>query len=243
MILFYVRHGDPIYDPDSLTPLGKRQAEALGHRLATYGIDKIFASTSNRAIETAQPTCELLKKKPTLLEFAHEKYAGEYMGYPDERKGEGKSHWVWHETWIGNELLVKKEVRELGHKWYEHPYFKDYPFKKGLDRAAHDIDEWFASLGYEHDRENGRYNITSPNPNERIALFAHEGFGKLFLSHVLDIPLPYLVPNIELQHSGLTVILFRDLGGYAIPHILTLSNDSHLYRDGLPLRYNNEIRF
>jgi len=29
MILFYVRHGDPIYDPDSLTPLGKRQAEAL----------------------------------------------------------------------------------------------------------------------------------------------------------------------------------------------------------------------
>ena len=22
MLLFYVRHGDPIYDPDSLTPLG-----------------------------------------------------------------------------------------------------------------------------------------------------------------------------------------------------------------------------
>ena len=27
MVFFYVRHGDPIYSPDSLTPLGERQAE------------------------------------------------------------------------------------------------------------------------------------------------------------------------------------------------------------------------
>lgn len=29
MILFYVRHGDPVYNHDSLTPLGRRQAESL----------------------------------------------------------------------------------------------------------------------------------------------------------------------------------------------------------------------
>lgn len=34
MLFFYIRHGDPIYNPDSLTPLGRRQAEALGKRLA-----------------------------------------------------------------------------------------------------------------------------------------------------------------------------------------------------------------
>ena len=34
MLLFYLRHGDPIYSPDSLTALGERQAEALGRRLA-----------------------------------------------------------------------------------------------------------------------------------------------------------------------------------------------------------------
>ena len=41
MILYYVRHGDPIYNPDSLTPLGQRQAEAVGKRLALYGIDEV----------------------------------------------------------------------------------------------------------------------------------------------------------------------------------------------------------
>ena len=42
MLLYYIRHGDPIYNPDQLTPLGKRQAEAIGKRLAIHGIDKIY---------------------------------------------------------------------------------------------------------------------------------------------------------------------------------------------------------
>ena len=50
MLLFYIRHGDPIYDPDSLTPLGLRQAEAVAKRLSLYGLDEIYASSSNRAM-------------------------------------------------------------------------------------------------------------------------------------------------------------------------------------------------
>lgn len=41
MILFYIRHGEPIYEPDSLTELGERQAEAVAKRLSMFGIDKI----------------------------------------------------------------------------------------------------------------------------------------------------------------------------------------------------------
>ena len=63
MLFFYIRHGDPIYNPDSLTPLGLEQAEAIKYRLARYGLDKIYASSSNRAMLTAKPTAELLKKE------------------------------------------------------------------------------------------------------------------------------------------------------------------------------------
>ena len=41
MLFFLIRHGDPIYDPDSLTPLGHRQAEALAKRLSLYGLDEV----------------------------------------------------------------------------------------------------------------------------------------------------------------------------------------------------------
>ena len=75
MILFYIRHGDPIYKPDQLTPLGHRQAEAVAKRLALFGVDEIYASTSTRAMQTAQPTCELLGKEPILLDWMHENHA------------------------------------------------------------------------------------------------------------------------------------------------------------------------
>mgnify|MGYP002514795605 CR=1 FL=1 len=68
MLFYYIRHGDPIYDPDSLTSLGERQAEAIAKRLAIYGLDRIYASSSNRAILTAKPTCELLKKDMDYVE-------------------------------------------------------------------------------------------------------------------------------------------------------------------------------
>ena len=42
MLFFYIRHGDPIYDPDSLTALGEKQADSLAKRLSVYGIDRIF---------------------------------------------------------------------------------------------------------------------------------------------------------------------------------------------------------
>ena len=55
MILYYIRHGEPIYDPDCLTELGHKQADAVSKRLALYGVDEIYSSTSIRARQTAEP--------------------------------------------------------------------------------------------------------------------------------------------------------------------------------------------
>ena len=50
MLIFYVRHGEPIYQPDSLTEHGKKQASALVQRMIECNPDRIFSSSSNRAI-------------------------------------------------------------------------------------------------------------------------------------------------------------------------------------------------
>ena len=90
MIIYYVRRGDPIYDPDSLTELGHKQAEALVDRMVAINPDEIYASTSNRAILTAKPTCERLGTEPILLDFANESYAwadlalGKYWLFQDK---------------------------------------------------------------------------------------------------------------------------------------------------------------
>lgn len=228
MILFYVRHGDPIYEPDSLTPLGKRQAEAVAKRLALHGIDKVYASTSNRAIQTASPLCEMIKKDMTLLDFAHESLAWNDFS-------------INHKTWLFQDketlqLFTDETVISLGQKWYEHPSFTAY--KSGIDRVYDETYRFFESLGYQHIRNTGKYKVINPN-DSRVALFAHQGFGLAFLSVVLDIPYPFIARHFDMCHTGITAIHFHEQDGYAVPKILTLSSDAHLYKEGLPTVYND----
>ena len=233
MIFFYVRHGDPIYDPDSLTPLGERQAEAVAKRLALYGVDRVYSSTSNRAMLTAKPTCELVKKEMELLDFANESHA--YAEFTVERNG--KLNWVFCDDESVRRFL-EPDVISLGYDWYEHPEFTG--FKKGMERVYGNVRELFLSLGYEHIERTGRYKVMKQN-DERVALFAHGGFGAAFLSAVLDIPYPLFSSHFDICHTGVTAIEFEEDNGYAVPKVLTLSSDSHLYRDGLPTKYNNRL--
>ncbi len=234
MLFFYVRHGDPIYDPDSLTPLGVRQAEAVAKRLAVHGLDKIYTSSSNRAIMTATPTCEVLKLEPVVLDWCRESHAFKQMTVKDEN---GKRKWCFDHP-DTKKQFVASDVVALGDKWYTHPAFADTEFENGVKRVEGEVDALLSTLGYEHDRQGGYYNAIEPN-DKRVALFAHHGFGMLFLSALLDIPYNILSTRFNISHSGITVIKFSESKGFCIPQMLQLSNDSHLYREGLPTKYNN----
>lgn len=238
MILFYIRHGDPIYSPDQLTPLGHRQAEAVAKRLALFGIDEIYASTSTRAMQTAQPTCELIGKDPILLDWMHENHAFKEMALPVGEKGKT---WAWANPKY-SQILASREVREMGPRWYEHPELAEFDLGASVNRIGSHLDEWLASLGLEHDRERGMYKVTKDVKDKRVALFAHEGAGKIFMSELLDIPFPYYSAHFEMKHTGITAILFDEgytwsFDGYARARVMTLSNDSHIYRDGLPMTH------
>lgn len=239
MLFFYIRHGDPTYKPDELTPLGRRQAEAVAKRLALYGIDRIYSSTSNRAYETSLPTAELLKKEVTQLDFCNEHHAYMEMSVINEK---GNRNWAFGVPEY-RRLFMKPDVLAMGQTWYDHPAFADHPtFKSSVARVNREVDALFATLGYEHDRETGTWRAAAPT-EERIALFAHQGFGMSFLSSVLDIPYPLFCTHFDMSHTGMTVIEFKDHDSIVVPKVLTLANDSHLYREGLPTRYHNVIRF
>ena len=235
MLFFYIRHGDPIYRPDSLTALGQKQADALAKRLSIYGIDKIYSSPSGRAIETAKPTCDLVKKEMEIVDFAAERLA--FNDFSIEKNGERM--WIFADE-ESKMLLADESVTSLGHKWYEHKDLTAY--KKGVERISEETFNFFKSLGYEHIKNTGKYKVIKPN-DERIALFAHQGFGFAFLSEILGIPYPVFTSHFNICHSSMTVIEFKEENGFAIPRVLTLSSDSHIYREGLPTKYNNKIYF
>ena len=137
-------------------------------------------------------------------------------------------------------LFADTSVISLGHNWFEHKDLTNY--KKGVDRIAKVTYDFFKELGYEHIRGTGKYKVIEPN-DDRVAFFAHAGFGLAFFSEILDIPYPVFVNHFDMCPTGMTVIEFKEENGFAIPKVLMLSSDSHLYREGLPLKYNDEIYF
>ena len=234
MLLFYVRHGDPIYDPDSLTPLGLKQADALAKRLCRYGIDEIYSSSSNRAVLTGTPTAELLKKEIHKVDWCHEGKAWEYTAMPN-----GKGGRSWPVANADNvRLFMRPDVMALGEKWYTHPEVMErHDFAPGLAALNKDVDEFIASLGYQHDRENHVYLPVAPN-NKRIALFAHYGAGMCVLSSLLDIPYPFFCTHFDISFTGTSVIAFGDDSEFVYPKLLQHSNDSHLYKENLMTGYH-----
>ncbi|MDO4608951.1 MAG: histidine phosphatase family protein [Clostridia bacterium] len=238
MLLFYVRHGDPIYNPDSLTPLGHLQADAVAKRLARYGIDEIYASSSNRARLTAKPTCDILGKEATILDWCNEGHAWLQL---TEMDSGGNREWCFaKQKYI--EAFCSNEVKALGENWHTHPAFEGTTLGEGIERIKRETYAFLKELGFEYDETKGMYK-SSKQGNKRIALFAHQGFGLAFLSAVSLIPYPSFSTRFDMTHTGVTVINFPEKDGYVMPKILTLANDSHIYNEGLPTKYNGSIYF
>ena len=239
MILYYIRHGDPIYNPNQLTPLGERQAEAVAKRVAVHGIDRIYSSPSNRARQTAEPLCQITKQEPLILDWADETKAFHEMAQMDELTG--KLTWPFRHS-VYHNILNQQDVRDLGRNWYTHPAFAGTGMGESIERIQQEVDGFLENLGYRHDHSANCYHQLREN-NDRIAFFAHEGVGVAIMSCLLDVPYPMMSLRFDMTHSGVTVLHFQEEFGSVIPRVLTYSNDSHLYREGLPTKHQNRIYY
>lgn len=234
MLLYVIRHGDPIYDPDSLTPKGHRQAEAVGRRLATRHFDRIYASTNVRAQQTAQPLCELTGLPMQIEHWASETLAWEEFSHVGD---DGRRHWVFQSA--SRKALRRDESLTIGDQWYTLPEFAAVDGKKGIERIRRDSDAFLAKQGYV--REGRAYKAVQPN-DDRIALFCHQGFGLTWLSTVLEIP-PHIFWNcFDMTHSAVTILRFQaEDDGYCVPQCIGFSDMSHIYAEDLPMVFQNRI--
>ena len=193
MLLYIIRHGDPIYDPDSLTPKGHLQAAALAKRLAVHGLDKIFASPLVRAQQTAKPTCELLGLDCQIEEWTSENAAWQDLSVTNEQ---GRRTWAFH---VQNTVMMQDNpIRE---DWYDSPCFRGTNAREGYARIVRESDRFLEKLGYR--REGRVYRRVNPS-EERVAVFCHQGFGTTWLSHLLQVPPMLFWSGFDITHSSIT---------------------------------------
>ena len=232
MLLYLVRHGDPIYETDSLTPRGRLQAEAVGKRMADAGIQRIFSSPMGRARETAAPACRLLGLECGIEPWAHELEDERYTHFPD-----GKKKSV---TFVQNTYFREKGNQDLS---YDQSLGCQGLNDTGMAGAVQVIEaggkDFLERLGYRE--ENGVYRILRPN-EEKVALFCHYGLERTWLSILLHLPLHMVFASFKVTHTGVTVLEFRNnANGVTAPTVLCFSDMSHLYAEGLDMKHDNSV--
>jgi probable phosphoglycerate mutase len=231
MLLYLVRHGDPIYVTDTLTERGVLQAEAVGKRIAASGITDIYSSPMGRAKMTAEPSCRLLGLEYKVEDWAHEVEDERLTPYPD---GKLKSVTVLQNTVLrenGNiDLPYDRSLECTG--------INESNMKPAIDRIVNGGRDFLARLGYSE--ENGIYRIIKPN-DEKVALFCHAVMQRVWLSHLLHIPLHLTWASFAPTHTGVTVIEFKNnQDGFTAPKCLCFSDMSHLYAEGLDMIHDNK---
>ena len=229
MLLYIIRHGDPDYATDTLTERGWAQAEAVGKRMADAGINRVFASPMGRARQTAEPTCRLLGLDYTVEPWAHE-IGDEHRltPYPD---GELKSVSLVDRVHFRRDGAIDLPYDQA----FSCPGFSTSGMKDALDTISAGGRDFLARLGYVE--EDGVYRILTPN-HDKVALFCHAGMGRIFVAHLLHIPLHLMWAGFHYNHTGVTVIEFKNSNtGYTVPRMLCYSDMSHLYAHGPDMKY------
>ena len=232
MLLYIIRHGDPNYEKDCLTPKGILQAEAVGKRIAASRIDRIFSSPMGRARQTAEPACRLLGLDYTVEEWTHEIEDERLTIDPDGNRTSISN--------IQNSLLLENGNINLPFDdFMKAPYMCKTQMDKKCKFIWDNGKEFLERLGYKE--ENGVYKILNPN-EERVALFCHAAFSRAWISMLLHIPLHIMWAGLDYAHTGVTVLEFKNYeNGYTSPKCLCYSDLSHFYKDGPDMGFNNRI--
>ena len=226
MIIYLVRHGDPDYANDTITPKGHKEAEAVSKRLASVGLDKIYSSPLGRAIATMKYTADLLK-----MPYGIEEWTKEISDFSVSNEKLGQIA-AWKIP--GEEIFSGKQYPSID-SWHEAPFLSELPAKSVYDEIVEGSNEFLARHGYT--MEGRLYRAIMPN-NEKIALFAHGGFGVTWLAHLLNIPVPVMWCGFHLFTTSVTTIFFEPRpGGLISPRCLGVGDLSHLDYGSHPTVY------
>jgi broad specificity phosphatase PhoE len=225
MRLYLIRHADPDYPNNTITPAGHLEAAALGRRMAQVGLTHVYTSPLGRARDTAGYTSRLVKLEPVV-----EDWTAELADYHIEDSTWGKlCAWDWPgEVIRGGAVMPNQE------NWHRMDAFVRPFLRERFAVIQQHSDVFFASHGYE--REGGRYRVIRPT-REKIAVFCHGGFGLCWLAHLLELPLPLVWSGFFLPPSSVTTVLFDERSAtWAVPRCIGVGDTSHLYAEKLPVQ-------
>ena len=218
MKIIIIRHGDPDYEHDSLTPKGWREAEFLSEWVSRMDVDAVYVSPLGRAKDTAAASLKKLHQTATECEWLREFDAPIHRPDVTDRK---KNTWDWlPQDWTKEPLFYDHE------RWTDHPVMTESDVKTQYDWVIQNFDALLASYGYV--REDHFYRAERAN-RDTIVFFCHFGLECVLLSRLLDTSPMILWHHLCAAPSSVTTVVTEERReGIALFRMTGFGDISHL---------------
>lgn len=231
MRLIFIRHADPDYPNDSLTPKGIREAKLLAKRVSEWeNITQIYCSPLGRAQKTASYSLDLLKREavtcPWLREFIYK--------IDDPTTGRHGVPWDFMpEYWTEIDKMYDRR------RWKETGIYNSNPeLIPAYEEVCSGMDTLLAQYGYR--RYHNYYQTDHPQmpdgQDATILLFCHLGVTFVMMSHLLGISPVVLFHGFFVAPTSVTVLATEErIPGKAIFRTQLLGDTRHLSEGGEPV--------
>ena len=205
MNIFLVRHADPDYAADSLTPLGRQEAQKLGDYLRAIHFSHFYVSPMGRAQDTMAPSLDGRNLTPRVLPWLHE-LDGALR--PDL--------WVWNVSAI--QLAAEEGLAGRIEAF----------MAEQQQMVVRGWNELLAEHGYVWDGET--YRVSEPRKTGvTIGIFAHAGLITTLLSGILKWPLAMTYAHLDYKPTAVTQLRMVHRGEQAALTTYSLNSRPHLY--------------
>lgn len=221
MRILLIRHGDPDYENDALTPKGIKEAELLSERLIKEKIDYAYVSTMGRAMMTAKPTLDKKSMEAVYCDWLRE-FSATKIKRPDLGGKDAPVCWDWlPQDWTKYEEFYRYD------EWYNQDIMAEVDMKAYSDYVTSEFDSMLSKHGYVHDGHI--FRVKKAN-DDTIALFCHFGLGCVLLGHLLGISPMALWHGYAAPPTSVTTIMTEERReGIASFRVWGYGDISHLY--------------
>lgn len=221
MRILIIRHAEPDYEKDSLTPKGWEEAELLAERLSRYPIRDVYVSPYGRAQDTAACTLKKLGKTAVTLPWL-----AEYRGTYKEPSGQIEIPWdLPPRQWSQMPLMADPD------RWTDDPLFARGTVREIWEETKAGTDALMARYGF---RRDGPVWLCKENTADTVALFCHFGIGMAVLSYLTNVSPMLLWHRCICLPSSVTEVMTEErVKGEAAFRVTKLGDLSHLEMNGV----------
>ena len=221
MRILVIRHAEPDYNIDSLTPKGHVEAKLLAARLSQYPIQDVYVSPLGRAQETADYYLRRTGKQGETLPWLRE-FKGKI---PDPETGDPRIAWdmkprIWS---------ALPDMENAG-KWMESPALQGFDLHEVWKETTDGMDMLMARYGFKKD---GPVWKCTENNDVTIAFFCHFGIGMAVAGYLMDLSPELLWHRTLMLTSSVTELVTEErIRGEAAFRMIRMGDLTHLEANG-----------